>query len=373
MHIGIMLRAWDEKGGIGVYARNIVPELLRLDHENHYSLFYQNKAHIGTFSGHDNVTEKAISPANKLVWDQASIPYACRQSGVDVLFHPKFTVPFFAPCKTVMVVHGADWFMPGQAQYYHWLDVRYIRAVMPFYFKKCDLVLSVSQLTTDNFRQALSIPPDKIETVYFAPARHFRRITDTNQLQKARQKYQLPARFIFTLTKPKGDGRKNLGQIFKAYAAYHSQAENPHALVVGGRDGTRFRKLYQLPESGYGADIHFTGWIEQADMPAIYSLCSLYLYPSNLEAFPIPITEAMKCGAPIITSNVNGLKEIAGNAALLVDPTKHLEIAAAIKRLLHDEALQKQLSASGLKRAQLFSWEKCARQTLDALLRVANR
>jgi len=109
MRIGIMLRSIDEKGGVGVYAHNIVRELLQFDQMNKYILFYANPSNVGLFSHHENVREVWVKGRNKLVWDQISIPHSCRMEKVDILFHPKFTVPLFAPCKAVMVVHGADW------------------------------------------------------------------------------------------------------------------------------------------------------------------------------------------------------------------------------------------------------------------------
>jgi glycosyltransferase involved in cell wall biosynthesis len=115
----------------------------------------------------------------------------------------------------------------------------------------------------------------------------------------------------------------------------------------------------------------FPGWIDQSDLPAIYSLADLYLYPSNLEAFPIPITEAMACGTPIITSRANGLEEIAGSAALLVNPDDPEEIADAVQRVLTTPGLQAELSAAGLERSRRFSWERCAKETLDILRGLA--
>jgi glycosyltransferase involved in cell wall biosynthesis len=370
MRIGIMLRAIDEKGGIGVYSRNIVAELLQLDRENEYVLFYANPENIGRFAHHPQAKEVVIQPTNKAVWDQIAIPLACRREGIDVLFHPKFTAPLLAPCPVVMTVHGADWFMPDQAIYYTWLDVRYMQMMTPLYIKKCATVISVSQLTTDNFNQVLNLPPDKMQTVYFAPARHFRQVTDEAELAAVKTRYQLPDRFILTLTKRLGDGRKNLGQIFKSYARYHQQTNNPAKLVVGGKDCYLYKAEYGIPDDGYGADILFPDWIDQQDLPAVYSLAALYLYPSNLEAFPIPLTEAMACGTPIVTSNVNGLEEIGGEAALLVDPQNTTEIAAAIGRVCHDPALQQTMSARGLARSRLFNWDDCAARTL-AILREA--
>ena len=372
MRIGIMLRSIDEKGGVGVYTRNIVKELLQHDLRNSYVLFYANPANMGLFSQHLNVRELWIKGSNKAYWDQVAIPRACRTEKIDVLFHPKFTVPLFAPCKAVMVVHGADWLIPEQAQFYNWLDVKYMQMMLPLYFKKCAVVISVSQETTQNFNSILKLPKDKIQTIYFAPARHFKRVTDAAVLQKVKVRYNLPDQFILTLTKRKGDGRKNLRQVFKAYKNYHSQAESPYKLVVGGKDCHLFRDEYGIPHEGYGADIFFPDWIDQADMPAVFSLASLYLYPSNLEAFPIPLTEAMACGTPILTSNVNGLKEIAGDAALLIDPNDTQSITEGMTRILSNSELRESLSCKGLERSSLFTWDRCAQATLAILENVAS-
>jgi glycosyltransferase involved in cell wall biosynthesis len=263
-----------------------------------------------------------------------------------------------------MVVHGADWFIPEQARFYPWLDVRYIRLVMPWYFRKCSAVISVSQLTTDNFNEVLHLEPGKVRTVYFAPARHFRRVTDPTVLDRVRATYALPERYILTLTKRGGGGRKNLGQLLEAYALLHSQIEDPPRLLIGGKDCHLFRREYSIPESGWGADVVFPGWIDQTDLPAVYSMAQLFLYPSNLEAFPIPITEAMACGTPIVTSDVNGLDEIAGDAALQVDPEDAAKIATGVRRLLADGDLRDELSRRGLERSRRYSWGKCARETL---------
>jgi glycosyltransferase involved in cell wall biosynthesis len=371
MRIGIMLRSIDEKGGVGVYTRNIVRELLKLDSKNRYVLFYANPANIGLFSQYANARELWIKGKNKAWWDQVAIPRACRTEKIDVLFHPKFTVPLFAPCKAVMTVHGADWLMREQAQFYTWPDVKYMQIMLPLYFKKSAAVISVSQETTDNFNRILKLRSDKVQTIYFAPARHFQRVSDHQELNRVKVRYNLPEQFILTLTKRKGDGRKNLGQVINAYERYHAQTEDPYKLVIGGKDCHLFRDEYAIPNEGYGKDILFPDWIDQADMPAVLTLAGLYLYPSNLEAFPIPLTEAMACGTPILTSNVNGLKEIAGDAALLIDPKDTESIANGIVRILSDSQLRESLSCKGLERASLFTWDRCAQETLAVLERAA--
>ena len=362
-----MLRALDEKGGIGVYARNLVEELLRLDRQNQYVLFYRHRRHLGRFNAYANVVECVVSSASQVMWDQVAVPYYCWRHGVDVVFHPKFTAPLLAPCPAVMVVHGADWLVPEQAQYYARVNVLLMRVLLPLYFRKCAVVVSVSRETTENFQMALKVPASKLRTIYFGPARHFRRITDAATLSEVRSRYQLPDRFILHLTKPAGAKRKNFGALLQAYAGYHARSLAPYKLVIGGQDCQRLRQAYAIPDDGYGRDIVFPGWLAQEDLPAVYTLAALYLYPSNLEAFPIPVTEAMACGTPVITSAANGLQEIAGDAALLVNPGDPAQIAEAINRVLSEAGLRAALSAKGLERARLFTWERCARDILCLL------
>lgn len=366
-----MLRALDEKGGVGVYSRNLIETLLDLDQGNQYELLYRSRRQLGRYGDRPNVTEHLLEGRSKAIWDQWTVPRACRRLGADLILHPKFTVPLLSSIPSVMVLHGADWFLPDAAHFYTRLDRAYMRVFMPLYLRKAVVAISVSQLTTDDFVRIFDLPPGKVRTVYFGPARHFRRVTDAEGLAAVRAKYRLPERFIFTLSKPDGGERKNIRGVFQAYARLHGSV--PHKLVVGGRDLERFRKEYDIPDDGWGRDVVFPGYLDQSDLPAIYSASDLYLYPSNQEAFPIPITEAMACGTPIVTSNVNGLEELAGPAALLVDPRDADAIARAVVSVLQDPSLAERLAMAGLERSRTFSWDSCARRTLEILAEVAGR
>ena len=365
MRIAIMLRTLDEHGGISVYTRNLVGALLEQPAGHDYLLLYRSAHHKGTFGQHERVSEQVLPARSKAVWDQFSVPRACRRLRADVLLNPKFSVPLLLGPPAVMVLHGADWYLPDAAQFYGRLDRGYIRLFMPLYLRKAASIISVSRLTTDDFQRVFGFPEGRIQTVYFGPAPHFRRVTDAAQLQAVRERYGLPERFILTLSKIGGAERKNLPGLLQAYARVHGKV--PHKLVVGGKGCERFSEDYAIPDSGWGQDVLFPGWLDQSDLPAIYSAADLFLYPSNQEAFPIPITEAMTCGTPIVTSRANGLLEIAGDAALLVNPDDADEIAAAVQRVLSDPALASQLSAAGLQRSTMFSWERCARTTLAVL------
>jgi glycosyltransferase involved in cell wall biosynthesis len=369
LRIGVMLRSVDEQGGIGVYTRGILDELLQTDPDNRYVLFYRTPANMGRYASRPNVTERLVRAPHKVIWDQVAVPRACRRERIDVLFHPKFTVPLVGSCPSVMVVHGADWFIPEQARFYGKLDVAQIRVMMPLYFRRAAMVLSVTELTTQNFRSVLRLPEGKIRTVYLAPGKQFRRVDDPAELDRVRARYGLPDRYILTLTKVGGAERKNFDGIVNAYRLLHPQV--PHKLVVGGVGCAALRESYGIPSDGWGADVVFPDWIDQADLPAMYSMADLYLYPSRLESASIPLMEAMACGTPMVTSDANDLREIAGDAALLVDPEDPSAIAAAALRVLEDRHLASSLSQRALVRATRFSWPRCARETLAALQEAA--
>jgi glycosyltransferase involved in cell wall biosynthesis len=371
MRIAVMLRSLDEKGGIGVYTRNLVETLLSIDHDNEYLLLYRDPANRGRFTHRPNVVEKLVRGRNNAVWDQVGVPLALWREHVDVLLHPKFTVPFLARARSVMVLHGADWFLPEAAHFYTRLDRWYMHVFMPAYLRRAARVLSVSALTTDHFNRIFRLPAGKVRTTYFGPAPHFRRIDDAAVLQTVKERYGLPDRFLLTLSKAAGGERKNIRGVFRAYERLHGTI--PHQLVVVGKGCERFRDAYDVPADGWGADVIFPGWIDQADLPAVYTLSDLFLYPSNMEAFPIPITEAMACGTPIVTSSANGLREIAGDAALLVDPSDPGAVADAVRLVLGDAGVRRRLEEAALDRSHRFSWESCARQTLAVLQEVAQR
>lgn len=365
MRIAVMLRSLDEKGGIGVYTKNLIETLLSIDQDNEYVLLYRREANIGRYAGRPNVKEVAVRGWGKALWDQVAVPLAVRRERADVVLHPKFTVPLLSSTPSIMVLHGADWWLPDAAHFYTRLDRLYMHLFMPLYLKRASTVLSVSGLTTEHFNRMFRLPPGKVRTTYFGPAPHFRRVDDAAALRKVKERYALPDRFILTLSKTGGGERKNIGGIFGAYARVHGTI--PHKLVVVGKGCERFRRDYGVPLTGWGADVLFPGWIEQEDLPAVYTMSELFLYPSNMEAFPIPITEAMACGKAIVTSAANGLREIAGDAALLVDPSDANAVAEAVRLVLGNELVRARLEHAALERSRAFSWDSCARQTLAAL------
>lgn len=372
-----MLRTMDEKQGIGVYTQNLMNHLLGLDQRNEYVLFYRTPEFLGRYARYPHVREKVVEAPNKAIWDQVMIPWEARRENVDLIFHTKFTVPFFTSRPTVMVLHGGGWYVTPEL-YENKLDLAYVRATMPWYCRKASAILSNSDCTTRDFVRIVGVDPAKIRTVRLAADDRFRRIEDRAVLDRTRQKFNLPERFILSVIKY--DPRKNWDNLILAFKECRRRI--PCKLVVAGlgfdayRAGQVFEKYRAQTvwsELGLENDVVFLGWVGQDDLPALYNLADFMFFPSTYEEFGIPVCEAMACGCPAVVSKTGALPEIAGDAGTYVDPMNPLEMADALEALWTNDALRKQKAQQGLARSREFSWERCARETLALLESVGNQ
>lgn len=360
MRIGVMLRTMDEMQGIGIYTRNLMDEILTQDTENHYVLFYRAPSFLGRYSHLSHVTERAVSGKNNLIWDQIKIPLAARKEKLDLLFHTKFTVPILLRTKKIMSVHGASWFV--HPELYSKFNIFYINIVMPIYCRFSDYIVSNSDLTTNDYKRLMKVPDNKIETIRLGRNRNFQPVRDEAALKAAREKYNLPEKFIFSVVKY--DPRKNFKNLIAGFR--YLRKKTSAKLVVAGIGCEKYRDEYKLDEDGTADDVTFLGWVEQDDLPAIYSLAHCMLFPSVYEEFGIPTCEAMACACPPIVSKTGALPEIAGDAGLLVDPFNPDEIGEALYNVWTDDSLRTQMAERALKRAEIFTWEKCAGETIEA-------
>ena len=353
MRIGVMLRAYEDRQGIGIYCRNLMDALLPLDTRNDYVLYFQNPRLAGTYARFPHVRERILSAPSKGLWDQVRIPHAARADGVDLIFHPKFTVPFATRRKT-----AAD-------EQLNRTYLAYIKAFMPLYCRKADLILSNSRLTTDDFIRFLKVPPEKIVTTPLGTNPNFKPIDDPAALEAYRRRRGLPDRFFVSVIRY--DPRKNFKNLIAAFRLLRRRT--PCKLVVTGIGCEKYRAEYRLDDDGTAEDVQFLGWVEPAELPLLYNLAHGLFFPSVYEEFGIPVCEAMACGCPPVVSQTGALPEVAGDAGLIVDPFHPPAMAEALERLWTDSALREQLVSRCLARAREFTWDRCARATLDAFNR----
>jgi glycosyltransferase involved in cell wall biosynthesis len=382
LRIGLMLRAIDDVDGQGIYIRELCDALFDLDTHNQYVAFYWRDDQRGRYADRPNVREVVLPGRQKLVWDQLLVPRAARRERLDVLFHHKFSIPLRSPCPTVVQQRGTEYWSHPEF-YSGWsglVDRYYNRVMIPQYCRRAARVLTNSDTLGDELVRHAGVPREKLRTVYAAADERFRPVTDAVALASVRERYRLPAE-PFLLMVVKGHQiqgqvgqkaltpRKNVELALEAYGRLRDRAGVPPLVILGIGIAERLTpeivRAYADPSR-----VHAPGFVEFADMPVVYSLARALIFPSHYESFGIPLVEAMACGCALVTSNTSACPEVAGDAALLVDPDDVDAVAAAMERVAFDEALVRDLEARGLQRAQAFSWTRSA-QTLLAELELA--
>jgi glycosyltransferase involved in cell wall biosynthesis len=362
MKIGVMLRHLDQhEGGVKVYTRNLLRSLLALDTEHEFVLMYQNPAHVGTYARH-NVREVAVPIPTRFGWDQVAVRYLEKKQKFDVIFNPKYSVPFLAECPTVFVCHGLDWFvMPWGSRFRDRLSHRYL---VPRYMRKADAIIAVSDSTRQHLVEYLRVDAAKITRIYLGVNEDFLRPLDAAIVEQVRHKYRIPRRFFLYVGQIYPP--KNFGNLLRAYARVGPQMGIP-LVVAGTHTWLCEKELELIVELGLESWIVEPGWIEHDALHVYYALADALLLPSLYEACPSPLLEAMAVGCPIVTSNRYGNREIAGDAALLVDPGDVGSIADGIRRIATEPDTRARLVQAGRERVKAFSWEKCALETLAVL------
>lgn len=363
MKVGIMLRHYEQQeGGVKVYTKKLLPLLFSLGSRHTYVLIYQNAKLLGTYAQYPNVEEVAIGMPGTVPWDQIAVPWVARKHRLDLIFNPKFTVPFFSQAKTMFVLHGSEWFVIPEHFKKH--DQWYFNAFVPWYCRHADAFVAVSNAVKADVVAHTGVDPGKVFPIHngFDPTL-FQPVKDPGTLLAVREKYKLPDRFILWCGQI--ESRKNVARLLRAFALIKDTL--PHQLVLAGEQRWSTRaELQVMRELNLEDRVCFPGWIQHADLPAVYSLADLFAFPSLYEGFGIPLIEAMACGCPIVTANTCAPPEVLAGSGCLVDPLSVEDIAAGMRKVLGDAPLRADMIAKGLERAKDFSWEHCATQVLAA-------
>jgi glycosyltransferase involved in cell wall biosynthesis len=355
--------------GIGNYIKNLVFALLSTAPEDDYLLVTSrgNREHFAPLGKNVSFESCPASRPLRICWEQAVLPRILKARNVD-LFHGLASVlPLRTSCRCVATVHDLTTFLAPER---HTAARRtYLRWMIPRACRRADAIIAVSESTRDDLVKFLRVPPGKISVIHLGVAESFRPVEDADTLLQVRRKYGLPEKFILYLGLV--EPRKNLGTLVAAYREAE-EVNREFSLVLAGSLGWDYQPLIrQIRSSAAGDRILLPGYIRAEDLPAVYSASSLFVYPSLYEGFGLPVLEAMACGTPVITSNVSSLPEVAGEAALLVDPRSPHELAAAMRKLLANEDVRKSFSERGLVRARSFSWSQTARKTLEVYAQLA--
>jgi glycosyltransferase involved in cell wall biosynthesis len=222
----------------------------------------------------------------------------------------------------------------------------------------------VSEFERERIAEFFRMSPLKLRAVYNGVGEHFRVFSDPVEISGFRKKFTLPDHYIFFLGNTVQ--KKNTPGTLKAFAMFREKVGVDIPLVMLDFDRADLLQILQeIGEPGLIDHIYLTGYVSNNELPGIYSLADMFLYPSFRESFGIPILEAQKCGTPVVTSNTSSMPEIAGDGALIIDPFKPDEICAAMLRIHSDAVLRQDLIARGLVNSAKFSWRAMAESVLS--------
>jgi len=312
------------------------------------------------------VTSRPSMP--RMVWMQTGAPLALRNAGADVAHFTNGMLPVASPVPTVVTIH--DMSLRLYPRYHPARRVLLNAPLVDLAARRADAIVTVSETAKRDIVRLYKLDPSRVHVVHEAAAPSFHRVADPDELDRVRMKYRLADRIILYVGTI--EPRKNLPKLIEAFAARKRAGDLPHHLVCVGPYGWLSRGLEELIQrTKVSHAIHFTGYVPFEDLPALYSLAELFVYPSMYEGFGLPVIEAMACGTPVITGRAAALAEVGGDAVEQVERMDVDALGDAMTRLAHDSARRAELSQSALARAERFSWRRAARETMAVYRTVA--
>lgn len=360
--------AYEQGGGIGRYVRELIGALATLDTDTDYRLFVAgaDRAKLPALPGANfQWRTTRLSPKwTARLWQRVRlpIPVECFTGALQVYHATDFTLPPTLPkTRTLLTVHDLSFVRAPETAS---PKLRaYLNAVVPRSVRAADHILADSQATKDDLIALYDAPPDKISVLLSGISAHFRP-ADPAAMQAARIKYKLSdAPYILSVGTVQP--RKNYERLIRALAALPKPLSDTRLVIAGGRGWLQDPIHQAVAELKLGDRVQFLGFADDADLPALYSGAALVAYPSLYEGFGIPILEGFACGTPVLTADNSSLGEVAGDAALIVDPREVDSIRDGLERLLTDGALRDRLIVAGRERVGQFSWARAAAQLVD--------
>jgi glycosyltransferase involved in cell wall biosynthesis len=366
------------KTGIGYYTLNLIKSLTKIDQENEYVVLLNSYRHSPPdypFLNKPNVRVRRWRIPGPLLihgWRHLHFPPIGLLVGkVDVFHSPGTYIPPQIRGKRVTTIH--DLYFLKHPEQCATLGGKFLAATVPRRIHKMDRIIVDSLSSKADVMALLGVPEEKISVIYLGVDQiGFRPISDTGLLALIREEYCLPPNYILTVATL--EPRKNLDGLLFAYKRLKAIVQSPPKLVIVGRTGWQSEKIFDtVRELDLHRDVIFTGYVSDAHLPILYNCALLFIYPSLYEGFGLPVLEAMACGLPVIVSDTASLREIAGESAILVDPENYYAIAEKMKDLIVQHSLRERLREKSLAQAKQFSWDLCARKTLNVYKQVAGK
>lgn len=354
------------------YSLQLIRHLLRLGSGHTFRLYCHQPPPEGLWTGDDPSPPPARPEVRAIpfprLWTHVRLSAEMLTTPPDLLFVPSHVLPAIHPRRSVVTVHDLG--------YRHFPEAhtpaarRQLDLSTRFNAAAAARVIADSQATRDDLVRFYGTNPDKVTVVHLGRDAAMQPAADPERLRLVCRKLGIDRDGLvrpYVLYVGTLQPRKNLVRLIDAFAAVLDLVPDL-ALVLAGQRGWLAEPIYRrVHDLGLAERVFFPGFVADDDLPALLSGARVFAFPSLYEGFGIPVLEAQACGALVLTSNTSSLPEVAGDGALLVDPTDSAALASGLRRLLTEPALAERLRAAGFANVQRFSWERCARETLAVL------
>jgi len=358
-----------QKTGVGIYGYHLIRNLIENDKENTYLVVLQSDETCFD----DLVSRRFIlirircSLFRRLIlrmlFEQIALPFIARKRGAGIVHSLHYSFPLLPmKAKKVVTVHDMTFFLFPKL---HLVRKRiYFRFFISRASRQADMAITDSLSTAKDFMERFRVDESRVATVYLGKDDRFECSSSPNEenIAEAKARYGITGDYLLYMGTI--EPRKN---IMRIVSSFHRVANKRRdlLLVIAGKPGWHHGEILDsITRREPGNRVRYIGFVDEQDKPCIIAGARIFIYPSLYEGFGIPVLESLACGVPTITSNVSSLPEIAGDAALCIDPYDENEIYEAIEKLLDDKKLYNTLRVKSTQRASIFSWEKTAAETI---------
>lgn len=355
------------RSGIGRYSAELLAALTRVEPDDEYVLLANRRSGtdgaldvIGKGTGRARVSRlRGPGLPTRIGWMQTFLPVELAATAVDVCHFTNYHAPLLARGPMVVTFHDLSLLLAPTGHPPR--RVATMRPLLRRVARRADAVITPSDSVRTDVIRLLGLDPARVNAIPEAAAPMFRPVTDQAELERVAAAYGVEAGFLLFVGTV--EPRKNLLRLADAYSRMRHDGCTRPLLLVGQLGWSFDALLARIEEPDLRGVVRMLGYVPDSDLPALYSLCGAFVYPSLMEGFGLPIVEAMACGAPTVTSDRGAMREVAGDAALLVDPTDVLALASALSCAMTDEPTRARLRAAGPARAASFTWEAAAHRT----------
>lgn len=372
MRIGIEAQRLfrNHKHGMDRVALELIRNLQIIDTKNEYFIFVKPDEDNTVIKQTENFKIVEIPGGPYPLWEQFKLPRIAKLYNCDILHCTSNTAPYSKKTPLITTLHDIIYMegsisklLTSKASLYQKFGNLYRRIIVSRVVKNSKRLITVSNFEKENITNFFKLENNNIQTVYNGVNKTFKVSIDANQISRVKTKYKLPENYVLHIANK--DPRKNTKKVLIAFKEYLKITNSTQKLLMLGckKDDLKIM-LKEIDAMDIYEHIILTGYVSDEDLPIIYQLSELFLFPSLREGFGIPIIEAMACGVPVITSNTSSMPEVAGNAAYLIDPNKTEEISQGILKIMADNTFKKQLIEKGLKRSKEFTWNNTALKVL---------